>query len=216
MKVGVLGTGMVGTTIGSKLTELGHEVKLGSRTVNNPKVAEWLKATGKKASQGTFTAAAVFGEIIFNCTHGVASLDALKQAGAANLKGKILIDVANPLDFLKGAPAALTICNLDSLGEQIQKAFPEAKVVKTLNTMNCKLMVNPSSLKGNHTVFVSGNDENAKAKVKTLLNEFGWKDSSIIDTGDITSARGSEMLLPMWLRLMGALSTPHFNFSIVK
>lgn len=215
MKIGILGTGMVGQTIGSKLISSGQEVKIGSRTADNEKAREWVKKTGGSASQGTFAEAAAFGEIVFNCTAGGASLEALHMAGAANLKGKILMDVANPLDFSKGMPPTLSICNTDSLAEQIQKAFPEVKVVKTLNTMNCNLMVNPSLVPGDHDVFVSGDDAEAKAKVIHLLRDwFGWK--SVIDLGDISTARGTEMLLPLWLRLMNKFQTPNFNFKIVK
>ena len=131
MRIGVLGTGMVGVTLASKLVQLDHEVKVGSRTASNPKAAEWAKSNGLKASQGTFAEAAAFGEILFNWTAGMASLEALKLAGAKNLKGKILVDVAYPLDFSKGMPPILSVCNLDSLGEQIQRIFPETKVVKT-------------------------------------------------------------------------------------
>ena len=216
MKIGILGTGMVGSTIGTKLTQLGHEVKMGSRTAKNEKAAEWVKKNGSKASQGTFADASAFGEIVFNCTHGVASIEALNLAGANNLKNKILIDIANALDFSKGMPPSLAVCNTDSLGEQIQRAFPEVKVVKTLNTMNCVLMVNPGLVaKGDHDIFVSGNDAGAKAKVVEILkNWFGWK--SIIDLGDITTARATEMLLPIWITLMGKYQSPNFNFKIIR
>jgi hypothetical protein len=215
MKIGVLGTGMVGSAIGTKLVSLGHEVKMGSRTTANAKGAEWVKANGAKASQGTFADAAAFGEMLFNCTHGMASLDVLKQAGAQNLKGKIIVDIANSLDFSKGMPPSLAVCNTDSLGEQIQRAFPDAKVVKALNTVNCNLMVNPSVVKGDHDLFICGNDAQAKTKVVDILkNWFGWK--SVIDLGDITAARATEMLLPIWVRLMGLYKSPNFNFKIVK
>jgi 8-hydroxy-5-deazaflavin:NADPH oxidoreductase len=215
MKIGILGTGMVGKAIGTKLVQLGHSVKMGSRTANNEKAAEWVKASGANASQGTFADAAMYGEILFNCTSGMASLEALKLAGTANMSGKVLIDVSNPLDFSKGMPPTLTVCNSDSLGEQIQRAYPQVKVVKTLNTMNCNIMVNPSLVPGNHDVFLSGNDAGAKAKVTDILkNWFGWK--SVIDIGDITTARGTEMLLPIWIRLMGTFQSPNFNFKIVR
>ncbi len=215
MKIGVFGTGIVGTTIGTKLVQLGHDVMMGSRTKNNEKAAAWVKASGLKATQGTFPEAAKFGEILFNCTNGMASLDALKLAGAENMKGKILIDIANPLDFSKGMPPTLSVCNTDSLAEQIQRAFPDVKVIKTLNTVNCKVGVNPSLVHGDHDAFVSGNDEAAKARVTEILkNWFGWR--SVIDLGDITTARGPEQLLPIWLRLLGILGTANFNVKIVK
>ena len=215
MKIGVLGTGMVGKAIGTTLVLLGHAVKMGSRAANNNKAAEWTKANGANGSQGTFADAAAFGEIVFNCTSGMASLEALKSAGANNLNGKILIDIANPLDFSKGMPPTQSVCNTDSLGEQIQRTFPQVKVVKSLNTMNCNIMFNPSLVPGSHDVFVCGSDASAKAKVTEILKDwFGWK--SVIDLGDITSARGVEMILPIWVRLMGALQTPNFNFKIVR
>ncbi len=214
MRIGILGTGMVGKAIGTKLVQLGHEVKMGSRTANNEKAAEWVKATGAHASQGTFSDAAAFGEMLFNCTSGMASLDALRSAGEKNLNGKVLVDVSNALDFSKGMPPSLSVCNTDSLAEQIQRTFPNAKVVKALNTMNCNLMVNPSLVPGEHDVFLCGNDAGAKIKVKELLKSFGWK--MPIDLGDLTGARGMEMILPLWLRLMGAYQSPNFNFNIVR
>lgn len=216
MKIGILGTGIVGKTVGSKLASLGHEVKMGSRSATNEKAAEWVAATGANASQGTFAEAAAFGEIIFNCTKGEITQDALALAGETNLNGKILVDISNPLDFSKGMPPTLSICNDDSLGETIQRKYPAVKVVKTLNTMNCNLMVNPAALAGDHVVFVSGNDAAAKAEVKKLLASFGWAEKNTIDMGDITTARGTEQLLPIWIRLWGVLGSPAFNFNIVK
>ena len=215
MKLGILGTGMVGNAIGTKLIQLGHEVKMGSRTPSNEKAAEWVKANGPKASQGTFADAAAFGEIVFNCTAGTASIEALKQAGERNLQSKVLIDISNPLDFSRGMPPTLTICNTDSVGEQIQRAFPNVKVVKTLNTVNCNVMVNPSLVPGDHDVFLSGNDAAAKSKVREVLTQwFGWK--SVIDLGDISTARGTEMYLPLWVRLYALFQKPNFNIKVVK
>lgn len=215
MKIGILGTGIVGTTIGSALIQKGHQVKIGSRSATNENAQTWSKKNGKKASHGTFQDAALFGSLVFNCTLGMSSLEALRQAGAENLKKKILIDVSNPLDFSKGMPPTLSVCNSDSLGEQIQKALPETFVVKTLNTMNCKVMVNPGMVKGKHDVFICGNDSKAKKKVRQLLeNDFGWK--IIHDLGDITSSRGTEMMLPVWIRLWSTFDHADFNFHIVK
>ncbi|PTL85770.1 NADPH-dependent F420 reductase [Vitiosangium sp. GDMCC 1.1324] len=215
MKIAVLGTGMVGETIASKLVSLGHEVKMGSRSANNEKAAAWVKKAGPKASQGTFAEASSFGEILFNCTSGSGSIEALEAAGRQNLRGKILVDIANPLEFTKGMPPTLFVSNNDSLGERIQRAFPELKVVKTLNTINASVMVEPGRLPGAHAVFVSGNDVEAKGQVKQILEGwFGWKE--IIDLGDITTSRGTESYLLLWLRLWGALGTPEFNIHIVK
>jgi predicted dinucleotide-binding enzyme len=214
MRVGVLGTGMVGETIGAKLVQLGHEVRMGSRSATNEKAAAWAAKGGERASHGTFADAAAFGEILFNCTSGNGSVEALTQAGAENLAGKLLLDVANPLEHSRGFPPSLTVCNTDSLGEQIQRAFPDVKVVKTLNTMNALVMVDPSRVPGTHDVFVSGNDADAKARAVELLRSFGWERP--IDLGDITTARGTEMLLPIWVRLYAALRTGDFNFAVVR
>jgi 8-hydroxy-5-deazaflavin:NADPH oxidoreductase len=219
MKIAVLGTGMVGDTIGSKMIELGHEVKMGSRTADNEKAKAFVAKYDGKASAGTFADAAAFGEIIFNCTAGGSSVEALKMAGEANINGKIIVDIANPLDFSKGAPPSLipALSNTHSLGEEIQKTFPSAKVVKTLNTMWCGLMVNPAMInKGEHTNFICGNEVDAKQKVKTLLNEFGWRNENLLDLGDITSARGTEAVLPIWLRIWNATQNGAFNFKVVS
>jgi len=215
MNIGIFGTGMVGQTIGSKLIQVGHKVRMGSRTAENEKAAQWVAANGPRASDGTFADAAAFGEILFNCTAGAASLQALEMAGAANIKGKILIDVANPLDFSHGVPPSLAVCNTDSLGEQIQRAFPETRVVKTLNTVNCNVMVNPALVPGAHDMLLCGNDPEAKAVVMRILREwFGWE--SVLDLGDISAARALEMVLPLWVRLWAILQTPIFGFKVVR
>jgi predicted dinucleotide-binding enzyme len=214
MRIGILGTGMVGQTIGTRLTQLGHDVRMGSREAGNEKSRKWVLQAGPRASSGTFSEAAGFGEVVFNCTSGDGSIPALKAAGEKNLEGKVLIDVSNPLNTSKLPLPELSICNDDSLGERIQREFPRVRVVKSLNTMNCQLMVDPKKVPGEHDVFVSGNDEDAKATVKELLREFGW--DSPIDLGDISSARGAEMLLPVWLRLMVAFKSPMFNFHIAR
>lgn len=217
MKIGILGTGMVGQAIATKMIQLGHTVMMGSRSGNHEKAEAWIAANGPSASQGTFAETASFGEIIFNCTKGEITLEVIKQAGAENLKGKILADVTNPLDFSKGMPPTLLIVNDNSLGEEIQKALPETHVVKTLNTMTAPVMVNPSLLNGgDHSVFLSGNNKEAKAKVGALLQEIGWKENNIIDLGDITTSRGSEQLLPIWVRLYAVMGSPMFQFKIVK
>jgi 8-hydroxy-5-deazaflavin:NADPH oxidoreductase len=213
MQIGILGSGMVGQTVGAKLVELGHDVVIGTR--DPAKISEWLQQVGGSARAGSGAEAAAHGEIVVNATAGTASLDALNAAGAENLRGKILIDIANPLQFVDGKPT-LTISNTDSLAEQIQRAFPDTRVVKTLNTLNAPLMVNPAALAdGDHTIFVSGDDADAKAQVIDLLRDgFGWR--NIVDLGDISTARGTEALLLIWVQLWGALGTPSFNFKIVQ
>lgn len=217
MKIAVLGTGMVGDTIGSKLVELGHEVMMGSRTSINEKAKAFFAKHDNNVKIGTFADAAAFGEIIFNCTAGGSSIKALQLAGEANINGKILIDVANPLDFSNGLPPSLSIVNTSSLGEEIQKAFPEVKVVKALNTLWCGLMVNPGMLNGgDHDIFICGNDNDAKEKVKEILVSFGWQLKNIIDLGHISHARGTEMYLPLWLCIYGTNSNSAFNIKVVR
>jgi predicted dinucleotide-binding enzyme len=216
-KITVLGTGNVGDTIGSKLIELGHEVIMGSRTADNPKAKAFVAKHNGKANAANYNDAASFGEIIFNCTAGVGSIEALKAAGENNLNGKILIDLANPLDFSNGMPPSLSIVNTTSLGEEIQKNFPNVKVVKTFNTMWCGLMVNPKLVNGgDHNIFIAGNDKGAKEKAKDILKSFGWIEKNILDLGDITKARGLEMYLPLWLSIYGATNNGAFNIKIVS
>lgn len=215
MKIGVLGTGMVGNAIGSKLVSLGHEVVMGSRSAGNEKAAAWAAQAGKNAAAGTFADAAAHGEIVFNCTGGMVSLAAVEAAGAENFSGKILIDVSVPLDFAKGFPPALAFRGEDSVGEQLQRALPNTRVVKTLNTVNCNVMVNPTLLADDTDIFVGGNDAEAKRTVTGILRDwFGWK--SVIDLGDITTSRGTEAYVLMWVRLYGAVGGPDFNVRLVK
>lgn len=226
MEIAVLGTGTVGQALAGRLAELGHEVTVGTRDVTatltktapdgmgNPPYAVWA-AAHPQVSLAPFADAAAGAELLVNATSGNASIAVLEAAGADNLTGKILIDIANPLDFSNGFPPTLFVKDTDSLGEQIQAAFPQLRVVKALNTLTAALMVNPRTLAdGDHSIFVSGNDAEAKKIVTGLLESFGHTD--VIDLGDITTARGTEMLLPVWLRLMGALNTPMFNFKIVR
>src|SRR5918994_3803840 len=226
MRFGILGTGVVGKTMAAHLTGLGHDVMVGTRNLQetlcltepdqygNPPFSDWQQEH-PEVKLGTFGEAAAHGEMVVNATSGAVSLEALELAGAENLNGKVLIDIANPLDFSKGMPPTLSVSNTDSLGEQIQRRFPEARVVKTLHTMNAYLMVDPAQLaKSDHTVFVSGDDAEAKARVSELLRSLGWSD--IIDLGDITTARGTEMVLPIWVRLFGVFQKPIYNFKIVR
>ncbi len=226
MRVGVLGTGGVGQTLAAKISSLGHDVTMGTRDVQaalartdagwGAKVLSEWQAEHPDVKLGTFAEAAAHGEIVFNATAGMASLAVLQAAGAENLDGKILVDVSNPLDFSSGMPPTLSVCNTDSLAEQIQRSFPGTKVVKSLNTMTSNLMVDPGQLAGgDHHAFVSGDDEEAKAEVTRILQEwFGWR--NVLDLGDITSARGAEMIVPLWLRLMGGLQTPLATFKVVS
>ncbi|MFB6618935.1 NADPH-dependent F420 reductase [Streptomyces sp. NPDC085524] len=217
MRYAVLGTGIVGRTVAARLASLGHEVVIGTRDPESTRArAEWADWHAGQPEVGlrSFPEAAQFGEVLVNATGGQASIAALTEADAAQLDGKVLIDIANPLDFSQGFPPFLDPVNTDSLGELIQRTFPGLRVVKTLNTMNCQIMVDPARVAGDHNVFLSGEDADAKKAVRELLSSFGWKDESILDLGGIETARGTEMLLPVWLRLMGSLGHSDFNFHI--
>lgn len=216
MRIAVLGTGVVGQTIGTKLVSLGHEVKMGSRTAKNENAAAWVHKAGESATHGTFADAAAFGEVVFNCTNGAGSVAALSAAGEENLGSKVVVDLSNPLDFSQGFPPTLTVVNTDSLGEKLQRLLPQTHIVKTLNTVTADLMVAPQALAGGeHTMFMCGNDDAAKKRVADVLeNWFGWKD--VLDLGDISMARGLEMSLALWVRIYGALRSPAFNVKIVR
>ncbi len=229
MKITVFGTGTVGRTIANRLDGLGHKVMIGTRDVmatstrtdkdryGGPSFSEWHSAN-RGIQLGTFADAAIFGDLIFNATNGEAALSVLSLAGSGT-NGKVLVDLTNPLDFSQGMPPTLIAAynNTNSLGEEIQSTFPLIKVVKALNTMWAGLMVNPSMLaNGDHNVFICGNDAEAKEQVKESLREFGWKDDSILDLGDITASRGMEMVLPLWVRIMMVYGNGAFNFKIEK
>jgi predicted dinucleotide-binding enzyme len=205
---------MVGHSIAGKLVELGHEVVMGARQKSNEKAVAWAAAAGENAGEGDFSDAGAFGEVVFNCTAGSASLEALSAARRANLEGKLLIDVSMPLDFSQGTSPSLFVSNTDSLGERIQRAHPEARVVKSLNTVNHEVMVNPGLVPGDHVNFVCGDDEGAKREAAELLGEFGWPADRIVDLGGISAARGTEMYLAMWLRIWEALGTTRFNITL--
>jgi predicted dinucleotide-binding enzyme len=227
MQIGIFGTGIVGQTLAAGLAAKGHAVTIGTRdpaetlarTTGGPmsktSFKEWQTAN-PSVKLGTFAEAARFGEALINATSGGGALPALQASGADALGDKVLLDASNPLDFSKGFPPTLSVCNTDSLGEQLQRAFPRVRLVKALNTITAGLMTNPSAVGGgDHTLFIAGNDAEAKATAKRWLNEwFGWRD--VLDLGDITAARGTEMYLPIWLRMMGALGGPMFNVKVVK
>lgn len=213
MRIGVLGTGMVGRAIAGRLLAVGHQVRMGARTADGENLLKWVDTAGGEASGGTFADAAGYGEVVFHCTNGNTAMAALTAAGAQNLRGKVLIDVANPVTG-KVMPPRMEICNDDSLAEQIQRGFPDTRVVKTLNTMYCEVMVDPASVPGDHVVFVSGDDAGAKATVGELLGQFGWPPHRIVDLGDLSTARGPEMYIAIYSRLFMRLGTGFFNIAI--
>jgi 8-hydroxy-5-deazaflavin:NADPH oxidoreductase len=226
MKIAMLGTGVVAQILAEKLASLNHEVFIGTRNVDEtlartgqdnfgrPPFGEWKK-DHPGIGFGTFSEAAGFGELVINATNGMGSLRALEQAGKQNLSGKVLLDASNPLDFSKGLPPSLFISNTDSLGEQIQQLLPDTHVVKTLNTVNAYIMVNPALLGDDHSLFLSGNSTDAKNQVRELLVSFGWKPAYLIDLGDITTARGTEQYLPLWVRIWLGTQNPMFNIKVV-
>jgi predicted dinucleotide-binding enzyme len=225
--IGILGTGVVAQTIAAKLNELGYQITMGTRDVTKtqalternqyggPPFTEWHQQY-KKIKLGTFADAAKFGEVVFNCIKGDAALEALKLLKADIIRNKVVVDISNPLDFSKGMPPSLVSqwTNTNSLGEEIQAAIPEANVVKALNIVNCEVMVNARKTGGDPTMFIAGNNPRAKEEVKKILIQFGWTD--IIDLGDISGARGMEMLLPIWLRVWAATQNGYFGFKIVR
>jgi predicted dinucleotide-binding enzyme len=224
--ISILGTGIVGQTLGLKLVQLGHSVMLGTRdpsNLNEPKgrgesarsLCDWLAEAGSLASVGTFRDAAASGEIIINALSGIVSQEVLQSVGDEHLNGKTLLDISNPIDFRRGFPLTLFVKDTDSLGEILQRTFPDARVVKSLNTMTAALMVDPLRVgKGDHTVFLSGNDRSAKEQVAGLLREMGWSD--ILDLGGISTARGTEMMLSIGHAVMNALSPAEIAFKIVR
>ncbi|MFD5518963.1 NADPH-dependent F420 reductase [Streptomyces sp. NPDC127066] len=213
MRYGVLGTGDVGRALAGKLVELGHEVSLGSRTKDNTAAVEWADGAGPTAHHGTFADAAAFGEVVVNAVGGQIALAVLRSAGEEHLDGKVLLDVSNPLAFEDGE-LRLSPVESDSVGEQIQREFPRARVVKSLNTVNCQVMVDPSRVPGEHQIFVSGDDEGAKEQVTALLGEFGWPAQRVFDLGDIRTARVVEMYVPLWVKLMQGIGHADFNVEV--
>ncbi|RYZ06458.1 MAG: NADP oxidoreductase [Myxococcales bacterium] len=215
MKITVLGTGSVGTAIGTKLVQLGHEVRMGSRSAQNDKGLAWVSRAGAGASLGTFAEAAAFGELAFNCTSGAGTVPAL-EAAAEGLAGKVVVEISNSLDFSNGFPPTLFTGNVDSLGEQAQRALPTSKVVKALNTVTAAVMVDPGRVAGgDHDALLCGNDASAKAQVTEILKDwFGWQ--RVIDLGDISQARGLESYVALWVRLFGALKTADFNIKVMR
>lgn len=224
--IGILGTGMVGRAHATRLSDHGYHVLLGTPDpvatraesrpdqMGNEPFPLW-HTKHEQVELVQLKEAAAGGELVINALKGEVA-EQLLTALAPELGSKILIDIANPLDFSQGMPPFLSLVNTTSLGERIQAALPKVSVVKTLNTTNAFLQVDPTQLHdGEHTAFMSGNDAEAKRTVRTLLTEmYGWKD--IIDLGDITTARGTEMFLPLWLRTYRALDTPMFNIKVVR
>ncbi|MEV6063973.1 NADPH-dependent F420 reductase [Nocardia asteroides] len=212
MRVAVLGTGQVGRRLASKLVEVGHTVTMGSRTADNADAAAWAAETG--GAHGTFADAAAASELIVNATSGTVSLAALTAAGADNLRGKVIVDVSNPLDFSHGFPPKLVVPDEGSVAESLQAAFPDAFVVKTLNTTNNQVMVDPARIPGKHSIFLSGDDADAKKQVTELLTSFGWAADQLIDLGPLHTARSTEPTVLLWVSLYQALGTEDVTLGV--
>ena len=216
MQIGIIGSGNVGRTIADGALASGHEVKLGARSPDKPELREWLDGAGEGASLGGIEEAAEFGELLVNATEGDGSLDGLRTAGAENLAGKTLLDIANAGSFDDRHNFVLTYANDDSLAEEIQRAFPDLRVVKALSTMHRVLMTDPDALPAPTTALICGDDEGAKSEVLGLLEDFGWKRENVIDLGDLTAARAMEMFVSLWVRLNSALDRQLFGVAVVR
>jgi predicted dinucleotide-binding enzyme len=204
----VIGTGSAGRALADGFRRIGHDVVTGTREPEETRGrAEWADG----AALATYAEAGVGAGLVVNATGGQVSVAALSEV---DLDGKVLLDVANPLDFSAGFPPTLTVKDTDSLAEQIQRAYPQARVVKALNTVNGAVMVDPARLPAETTMFVAGDDAEARATVTGLLTELGWTD--IVEFPTLDAARGLEMWLPLWVRLMGALGTADFNLKLVR
>ncbi len=213
MRIAVIGTGVFGRTLAQALHEAGHDVAVGTRDpAETSQREEWA---GVDVPLQQLALVAGDAELVVNATNGNASLAALGEVGSDHLAGKVLLDVSNPLDFSQGFPPTLSVKDTDSLAEQIQRAFPDARVVKALNTLNVSVAVEPGLVgNGDTTVFAASDDPEARQVVVGLLRELGWVD--IIEFDGLSNARGLEMWLPLWVRLMGPLGTAEFNLKIVR
>lgn len=228
MNIAVIGTGMVGRSISAKLAQLGHKVVMGTRDIEktyahtetdmfgNIPFSQWQQ-DNSSVELNTFSEAAANAELLFVCTHGSNSKAVLELTGRENLKGKTIIDLSNGLVFGEvGEQPKLDPVNTNSVGEQLQAAFPEANIVKTLNNIQHTVMVNPALVQGSHNVFISGESENAKSDVKSILRSFGWQTEQIVDLGGITYSRAMEMNVLLWWRMYELLGNGEFNFQIMN
>jgi predicted dinucleotide-binding enzyme len=207
VRIGVLGTGMVGQALAGRCAELGHDVVMGTRDPSDGPEGDWRLAT--------FAEAAGHAELAVNAVSGAATHEALATVGSA-LDGTVLLDVSNPLDFSHGMPPALLTPAFDSLAEQVQRSLPATRVVKALNTMTARVMVRPDLVPGDHVVLLSGDDDGAKAAVRDLLGSFGWPASRVVDLGGLATARTTEAFVPLWVALWQALGTDAFNISLSR
>jgi 8-hydroxy-5-deazaflavin:NADPH oxidoreductase len=209
VQIGIVGTGVVARFLGQAWADAGHQVSFGTRDPEQTRTREeWAGSDLPLAAYVDLE-----GQVYVNSTKGDGSLAALKAVGPA-LNGKVVIDTSNALDSTSGFPPSLFVKDTDSLAEQLQRALPEARLVKMFNTMAHEVMVDPAGLPQESTVFVAGNDEKARQTAKELAGDLGWTD--VLDLGDLTAARGLEMYISLWLRIYGVLGRPEFNIKVVR
>lgn len=211
--IGVLGTGIVGRTLAARLAELGVDVMVGARSADSESLEPFAALDVRT---GSFADAVAHADLVINATNGQNSLAALESVGATALAGKTLVDVSNDLEPVEGGfPKPLASAD-DSLGQRIQAAYPDTYVVKTLNTMTCTVMADPSTVEGDHVVFLSGDDDAAKDRVRELLASMGWRPVQMFDLGGIDTAAAAEMTMAIWMRVTIARGhdAPRFNWAI--
>ncbi len=205
MRIGILGSGQVGRTLGAGFASKGHDVRIGTRSPKKPALQKWLRGATGTVSLGTYADAAAHGELLVLACPGAAAMDVIEAAGPERFDGKILLDVSNPLAFDDGQPPGLFARVTDSLGERVQRRLPNTKVVKGLNTMNASTMIRPKMRQGLADVLLCGNNKAAKRKVAGLIRDFGW--ATLIDVGGIESARWMEAWVPLWVRIADELGS---------
>ena len=212
-RVGVLGTGVVGRRLAAGFRGRGHEVIIGSRDPDKPELREWLSADGTGIRSGTFAEAAAASQLLVLAVLGDAAEQVIQDAGRESFAGKVVIDAMNPLDFSGGFPPKLSISGEDSLGERVQRALPDASVVKAFNIIGNPYFVDPSFSDGEPTMLIAGNDADAKRRVTDLLADFGWSD--IVDIGGIDGSRELEAICIAWVKIGGVRGAWDHGFKLL-
>ncbi len=212
-RVGVLGSGEVGRRLAAGFRSRGHDVMIGSRDPGKPELREWLSGDGAGIQAGTFAQAAAHGELLVLAVLGNAAEEAIADAGADNFSGKVVIDAMNPLDFSGGFPPKLSVTGEDSLGERVQRALPDANVVKAFNTIGSPYFVNPKFSAGDPTMLIAGDDERAKRTVGDVLADLGWSDT--VDIGGIEGSRELEAICIAWVKIGGARGSWDHGFKLL-
>ena len=211
MRIAVLGTGTVGTTLATAFDQRGHDVTMGTRDPETGSAADW--AAGHRGRAAAFADAAAASDVVVLALNGAATLDVVRGL-AGVVGGKLVVDVTNPLDFSAGFPPRLSTQPGTSQAEAVQAALPDARVVKALNTVNADVMVDPSLIPGGHTMPITGDDADAKAEVRALLGELGWPPENVLDLGPLSSARATEAYVLFWVACFQAAGTPHVSVQV--